>query len=92
MCVTLRCALTATGDARPHAAAVDGAIAEGARQDNEDAYPELASGTRCELVVVALETGGRWNEQDVELIDDLASARAQSVPTTLRTPVRHAFI
>ena len=61
--VTLRCALTADGRPQPGAAAVDGAECSRAREDKERKYPELLRDDRCRLVVLALETGGRWSEE-----------------------------
>ena len=58
--VTLRGALSANGEARPRAADEDGAVLEQAREDKETTYPELAASRLCRLVVLAIETGGRW--------------------------------
>ena len=55
--VTLRCALTRTGEPHPHAADVDGAVLVKARHDKKTTYPELLNSGRCRLVVVAIETG-----------------------------------
>ena len=57
----MRTALTAGGEPNPRAATTDGAVALAVRRDKEDKYPELVSARRCRLVVVALETGGRWD-------------------------------
>ena len=82
--ITLRSVLTASGTARQ-----DGAICWRARQDKERKYFELLSGDRCRLVVVALETGGRWSEEAMQIVDDLAAARARDAPLLLR---RSAFL
>ena len=82
--VTLRCALTASGTPRPGAAAVDGIVCAGARADKELKYSELLSGDRCRLVVVAMETGGRWSPEAVEFVENLAAARARDAPPTLQ--------
>ena len=96
--VTLRSALRSSGEPQPHAADVDGAILLEARRDKEATYPELASSTRCRLVVLALETGGRWSEEAVHLVWQLALAKAQDVPhfalawdTNAEHSVRHIF-
>ena len=78
--VTLRSALTRSGEAQPGAAEEDGAILLQARVDKENKYPELLNG-RCRLVVVALETGGRWSNEAVDFIWQLAQARAREVPS-----------
>ena len=87
--ITLRSVLTASGTARPNAAVEDGAICRRARQDKERKYFELLSGDQCRLVVVALEIGGRWSEEAMQFVDDLAAARARDAPPLLR---RSAFL
>ena len=77
--VTLRSAVGRNGEARPHAAEVDGAVLLQARTDKEIRYPELTTG-RCRLVVVAIETGGRWSEEAVDLLWQLSCAKARDVP------------
>ena len=72
--VTLRSVLTRNGEAQPRAAEED------ARVDKEYKYPELLNG-RCRLVVVALETGGRWSSEAVDFIWQLAQAKAREVPS-----------
>ena len=78
--ITLRCVLTASGMPRPGAAAVNGIVCAGARVDKERKYAELLSGDRCRLVVMAMETGGRWSSEAVEFVDSLAAARAREAP------------
>ena len=72
--VTLRSALGRGGEPRPQTHWRDGAAAEDARADKEAKYPEIASGSRCRLVVLALETGGRFSRETVEF---LGSCRAR---------------
>ena len=40
-------------------------------------YPELLTSRRCRLVVVAIETGGRWSDEAAELLWQLALAKAR---------------
>ena len=61
--ITVRCAFASDGTAQPGAARVDGAVCSRAREDKERKYSELQRADRCRLVVVALETGGRWSEE-----------------------------
>ena len=56
---TVRSALTCAGLPVAGAAREDGTVALGAHAEKEAKYSELAAGARCELVVFALETGGR---------------------------------
>ena len=71
--VTLRCALTRTGEPHPHAADVDGAVLVKARHDKETTYPEPINSGRCRFV--AIETSGRWSDDAVEFIRLLACAK-----------------
>ena len=82
--VTLRSAVSADGQPRPRAAGTDGAVAESARRDKEDKYPELLCSQRCALVVVAVETGGRWSHEAADFVEELAFARARDAPARLR--------
>ena len=84
--VTLRSVLSATGEPHPHTAEVDGVVLLRARQDKERTYPELIGTGRCMLVVVAIETGGRWSDESVGFIRQLAFAKAREVPKYLRWP------
>ena len=76
--------LTAQGLASPGAAHINGAAALRARRDKELKYQELVAGNRCALVVVAVETGGRWSTEAVDFVSSLAGARARDAPPLLR--------
>ena len=39
---------------------------------------------RCVFIVLAIETGGRWGEDAVKFIEDLAFARARDIPRVMR--------
>ena len=82
--ITLRCVRTASGMPRPGAATMNSIVCAGARVDKERKYVELLSGDRCRLVVVAMETGGRWSPEAVEFVDNLAAARAREAPPLLQ--------
>ena len=69
---------------RPNAAIVDGAVADAARRDKETKYSELVDGQRCHLVVVAIETGGRWSSEAYNFVESLARARSRETPHVLR--------
>ena len=64
--ITLRSSLTSAGEAHPNAADTDEAVLLQARRDKETTYPELRAG-RCKLVVLGIETGGRWAEEAREV-------------------------
>ena len=80
MDLTLRSVLESSGEPQLHAADVDGAVLLDARRDKEATYTELATSTRCMLVVVATETGGRWSEEAVQFIWQLAQPRHKMLP------------
>ena len=89
--ITLRSVLSASGEPKPRTADEDGIVAEAARRDKEAAYPELLTARRCDLVVVALETGGRWSAEAAAFVEDLAYARAREAPAALRSSVAAAW-
>ena len=53
-------------------------------------YPELLAGTRCKLVVTAMEVGGRWSEEAHCFLETLAQGRAREAPHALRGSVYQA--
>ena len=79
--ITMRCAVSSSGEARLGGARVDGIVCTNARADKEQKYSELLAGDRCRLIVVALETGGRWSPEALEFVEGLARARALEAPT-----------
>ena len=89
--VTLRGVLSSEGEPHPHAADVDGAVLLEARRDKERTYPEVVAARRCRLVVVAIETGGRWSEEAVEFTTQLAFAKAREVPAYMHWPAVYAW-
>ena len=82
--ITLRSALTCCGNACQQADRVDRAVLARARPDKERKCAELLQGDRCHLVVVAIETGGRWSTESLDFVKTLASARARDAPHILR--------
>ncbi len=89
--VTVRSVLRRDGSQRPCADWKDGVTAESVRRDKEAKYPEIAGGSRCRLLVVVVEVGGRFSEETVEFLRQLAASRAQSVQTFLRGSAASAF-
>ena len=72
---------------QPNAADVDGAVLVEARTDKETAYPELAASGRCRLVVIAIETNGRWSEEAVDMFRLLAFVKAREAPPAMKWSV-----
>ena len=81
--ITLRSALTAAGLPSPSAAHVNGAALARARRDKERKYGVLLEGDRCHLVVVGVETGGRWSQEACNFVTSLAAGRCRDVPPVL---------
>ena len=77
---TLVSPLTATGEPRREARRTAGAALRHARRAKERTYPELCNSGRCRLVVLGIETGGRWSAEAVTFLRLLARCRAQSAP------------
>ena len=78
--ITVRSAVTSCGRARPNAATVDGAVLVEARH-NKEMKCEV---DRCRLVVVGIETGGRWSPEALSFVEQLAASRAREAPRALR--------
>ena len=79
--ITLRCVVSSAGEPHPNTTDVDGAALMVAREDKERIYPERTTSGRCRLVVVAIETGGRWSSEAVDFVRQLAFAKAREVPS-----------
>ena len=89
--VTVRSPLTFGGWAKSRAHWHEGATAEAARADKESKYPEFMQGNRCRLVVLAVETGGRFSSETLEFLQQLAHSRSQSAPAYLRRSTALAY-
>ena len=88
---TLVSPLRSDGAPRPHADQEEGvALREARRKKRRHTYPELRRSQRCRLVVLALETGGRWSEDALEFLRSLARAKARTAPRWLRAATAQA--
>ena len=77
--------LTRLGEAHPRADVQPGcAVIAAARRKRHQTYPELARARRCRLVVVGVETGGRFGTETVQLLRLLARHKASAVPAASR--------
>ena len=54
-------------------------------------HPELADGPFGRLVVLACETGGRWNDASLRFVAQLAKHKARSAPRLLQAAARAAW-
>ena len=50
-------------------------------------YSELLEGGRCQLVVVGIETGGRWSSEAADFVEMMAQAKAREAPQVLQWSV-----
>ena len=73
-------ALHCDGSARPGAAHRDGVALEVARRRKERTHPEMAPWSRCRLMVMANEVGGRWSPEALAFLRQLAKAKAHNEP------------
>ena len=89
---TLVSPVKGNGEPRPKADREDGVALAEARRTKEARYPELVTGTRCKLVVTAMETGGRWSEEAHWFLETLAHGRARDAPRALRGAVFQACV
>ena len=81
----------ANGIPRPRAAHEPGIAIANIEDIKASTYPELASSTRCSLLVLAGEVGGRWNATTCHLIRDLAAAKSQEAARRLRKSAAFAW-
>ena len=89
---TLVSPLTRDGQPRRRAGRFTGAALQDARRRKERTYPELIGGRRCRLVVLGIETGGRWSEEASMFVKLLAQAKAPQAPPLLQTSLAAALI
>ena len=87
--ITLRCALNSFGEATPNDATVNGATLLRARRDKETKYWELLHESRCQLIVVGIETDGRWSDEALRFVEQMAYTRSREAAPALR---RSAFL
>ena len=88
---TLVSPLTRDGQPRRRAGRCTGAALQDARRRKERTYPELIGSRRCRLVVLGIETGGRWSEEASTFVKLVAQAKARQTPPLLQTSLATAF-
>ena len=89
--VTLRGVLSSSREPHPGTPDVNGAPLLQAKREKEAAYPELTGPGKCRLVVVAIETGGRWSDEAVDFVTQLALAKTKEVPFYVVFPTMLAW-
>ena len=63
-----------------------------AAREKYDKYHDLVASNRCRFLVIAAGTGGRWSDDCVRLLRELARFRAESEPPLLRRSMELAFL
>ena len=89
---TLVSPLTRAGEPRRRAGRFAAAPLHDARKAKERAYPELLRNSRCRLVVLGIEVGGRWSEEAASFITNLARAKTRDTPAPLRQAATASLI
>ena len=89
---TLVSPLTRAGEPRRRAGRYAAAALIDARKAKERAYPELHLNSRCRLVVLGIEVGGRWSEEAASFITNLARAKTRDTPALLRQAATASLI
>ena len=89
--VTMVSSLRSNGQPYPRAASVDGVRLAAARRRKEARYPEVIASARAHLLVLACETGGRWDREALEVVRVLAQAKADGAPAVLRRSAQLAW-
>ena len=87
---TVRSPLKGDGTPHPKAATENGAVLRRAKADKEAKYQDLHSSSMAELIVLACEVGGRWNEDAVSLVRALAKLKTANTHPLLRRLVELA--
>ena len=89
---TLVSPLTSSSQPRRRAGQYEGAALQDVRKSKERTYPELLRSRQCRLVVLALETGGRWSPEATTFLRLLAQTKARAVPNILRKAVEASLL
>ena len=89
---TLVSPLTSAGAPRRRSGATAGAALAEARRSKERSYPEFGRASRCRLVVLGIEVGGRWSAEAANFVRLLARARARTALPLQRAATIAAFV
>ena len=89
--VTVVSVHTKTGTARPMAATVDGGILRSAVTTKRRKYADVVASAQAALVVLGCEVYGRWSEDAVALVREMAALKAREAPPMLRGCAQYAW-
>ena len=84
--------LTSTRGPRRRGGRYAGAALQDARKSKERVYPEFRRSSRCRLVVLAIEVGGRWSHEAAQFLSLLARNKARDAPSALRPSFTTALL
>ena len=87
---TLVSPLTRSGT-QPRASEEDGAALRVAERRKRATYPELLAQGPQRLLVLGSEIGGRWNDEALGLVRDLARCRSLRGPPAVRRPAAQGW-
>ena len=88
---TLVSPLTRSGAPQPRASEEDGAALQVAERRKRATYPELLAQGPQRLLVLGSEVGGRWNDEALGLVRDLARCRSLRAPPAVRRPAAQGW-
>ena len=74
-----------------YAGGADGVAITRAEEAKRVTYHDLVASSRCRLVVLACEVGGRWSDTCVAFVRKCAALRAQGAPPLLRVAAQAAW-
>ena len=89
---TMNCAIHADGTPWPGASTIDGtANRRGEYRKRVLEYPDLATSSQIEYLVLAVEEGGRWGDDVHRLVKDLVKLKTVGVHPLLRRAAALAY-
>ena len=88
---TLVSPLTRSGAPQPRASEEDGAALRVAERRKRATYPELLAQGPQRLLVLGSEVSGRWNDEALGLVRDLARCRSLRAPPAVRRPAAQGW-
>ena len=79
------------GTAYARAATTDGIALQRTRATHENTYFDLVNNDRVAFVMLGSELGGRFSDEALRVLKQLAAAKARQAPDLLRSSIRHGW-
>ena len=89
---TMVSALDSAGNPHSRSSAVPGICLDRAKARKEDHYFEIVQSSNTHLLVLACETGGRFNDESMFVLRELAKHKAWQAPRLLRRSAEFALL